>query len=60
MRESHMRHLSRARLTLTILANFNHRKVNVIVNVHVLYSDSQARRVTADIAWIKLKIMHHF
>jgi hypothetical protein len=59
MREGHMRHLSRSRFTPTILANFNHREVNVIVIINVFYPHSQTGRIAANISSIKLKITHH-
>jgi hypothetical protein len=59
MNESHMGHFSPFRLILLEFAGFDDRKVNLIVHIHIFYSDSQASWISADITDSNLNITHH-
>jgi hypothetical protein len=58
MNEGHMGHFSRFRLILSRFA-LDDREMDVVIDVNVLYSDPQARWISADITNGKLKIKHH-
>jgi hypothetical protein len=56
--ESNTGHLSRP-MFLSRIAAFNHAKVDVVVNINILYSDPQTRWISEEVTSGELELEHH-
>jgi hypothetical protein len=59
MSKCRMRHLPCRRPIVAGVVGFDHRKVDVIVDVNVDYLDSQTGWISADITYFKVQITDH-